>query len=110
MALISGLAHVNLTVPPGTLDQAAEFYGKTLGLTQSPVPQLQRDRLAWYVHISPPKSSHGQDQISISCPPSTPLYPTVSSDIHPQILPNIFHPIFNPKHQPNPSGKKNPLK
>lgn len=47
MALISGIAHVNLTVPPGTLDQAAEFYGNTLGLTQSPVPQLQRDRLAW---------------------------------------------------------------
>ena len=31
-SLISGLAHVNLTIPRGTLDQAFEFYGETLGL------------------------------------------------------------------------------
>ncbi len=31
--LISGLAHVNLTIPRGTLDQAFDFYGNTLGLT-----------------------------------------------------------------------------
>jgi 4-hydroxyphenylpyruvate dioxygenase-like putative hemolysin len=30
--LISGLAHVNLTIPRGTLDQAFDFYGNTLGL------------------------------------------------------------------------------
>jgi hypothetical protein len=30
--LIQGLAHVNLTVPAGTLDQANDFYGGTLGL------------------------------------------------------------------------------
>ena len=31
--LIAGLAHVNLTIPRGTLDQAFDFYGDTLGLT-----------------------------------------------------------------------------
>lgn len=31
--LIGGLAHVNLTIPRGTLDQANDFYGNTLGLT-----------------------------------------------------------------------------
>ena len=31
--LIAGLAHVNLTIPRGTLDQAFDFYGNTLGLT-----------------------------------------------------------------------------
>ena len=31
--LISGLAHVNLTIPRGTLDQAFDFYGNILGLT-----------------------------------------------------------------------------
>ncbi|KAK0625464.1 hypothetical protein B0T17DRAFT_617553 [Bombardia bombarda] len=34
--------------PPDTLDAAAAFYGTTLGLTPRPVPQLQRDRLAWF--------------------------------------------------------------
>lgn len=47
MSFITGIAHVNLTVPPGTLDQAAEFYGGTLGLTQAPVPEAQKHRLAW---------------------------------------------------------------
>jgi 4-hydroxyphenylpyruvate dioxygenase-like putative hemolysin len=31
-SLIAGIAHVNLTIPRGTLDQAFEFYGETLGL------------------------------------------------------------------------------
>jgi 4-hydroxyphenylpyruvate dioxygenase-like putative hemolysin len=31
--LIAGLAHVNLTIPRGTLDQAFDFYENTLGLT-----------------------------------------------------------------------------
>ena len=30
--LIAGLAHVNLTIPRGTIDQAFDFYGNTLGL------------------------------------------------------------------------------
>jgi 4-hydroxyphenylpyruvate dioxygenase-like putative hemolysin len=45
--MITGLAHVNLLVPPGTLDQANEFYGQTLGLQPIPVPQLQKGKLAW---------------------------------------------------------------
>lgn len=47
--MISGLAHVNLVVPMGTMDSANEFYGNTLGLTARPVPQLQKDSLAWSV-------------------------------------------------------------
>lgn len=46
--MIAGLAHVNLIIPPGTLDQAHDFYGTTLGLSARPVPQLQKDRLAWF--------------------------------------------------------------
>lgn len=45
--LISGLAHVNLTVPSGTLDRANAFYSDTLGLKARPVPQLQKGTLAW---------------------------------------------------------------
>ena len=48
LTMITGLAHVNLTVPSGTLDQANDFYGETLGLIRRPVPQLQKDRLAWF--------------------------------------------------------------
>ena len=44
---ISGLAHVNLLVPAGTLDQAHAFYGGTLGLNARPVPELQKTSLAW---------------------------------------------------------------
>ncbi|KIV92175.1 hypothetical protein PV10_06635 [Exophiala mesophila] len=47
MSVLS-IAHVNLTVPAGTLAQANEFYGTTLGLTPRPVPHLQRDSLAWF--------------------------------------------------------------
>lgn len=46
--MITGLAHVNLTVPEGTLEQAASFYGETLGLKQRPVPALQKGTIAWY--------------------------------------------------------------
>ncbi|KAI5367472.1 Putative glyoxalase/Bleomycin resistance protein/Dihydroxybiphenyl dioxygenase [Septoria linicola] len=46
--MISGLAHVNLLVPPGTLDKAEAFYGGTLGLTPRPVPALQKGMLAWF--------------------------------------------------------------
>jgi len=45
--MITGIAHVNLTVPPGTLDEAEAFYSKTLGFHRVPVPVLQRDTLAW---------------------------------------------------------------
>ncbi|RDL41633.1 Glyoxalase resistance protein dioxygenase [Venustampulla echinocandica] len=46
--MITGIAHVNLTVPVGTLDQAEEFYGGTLGFTSIPVPALKKGSLAWF--------------------------------------------------------------
>ena len=46
--MITGLHHINLVVPPATLPLAHEFYCKTLGLTPRPVPQLQRETLAWF--------------------------------------------------------------
>lgn len=67
--LISGIAHVNLTVPAGTLEQANTFYAETLGLTPRAVPAAQKGSLAWFdiassgqqIHIafgdSGPKSS-----------------------------------------------------
>lgn len=51
--MISGIAHINLTIPRGTLEQAEEFYGKTLGLTSSPVPELQIGTILWYVPCTP---------------------------------------------------------
>ncbi|KAJ8100837.1 putative glyoxalase family protein [Lipomyces tetrasporus] len=51
--MITGIAHVNLTVPPGTLDHANEFYVETLGLNPTLVPELQRGKLAWF-NIGPP--------------------------------------------------------
>lgn len=61
--LITGLHHINLTIPHGTLPQATSFYGTTLGLTPRPVPAAQTHELAWFdigasgqqVHISLPK-------------------------------------------------------
>lgn len=57
---ITGLAHINLSIPLGTLDDAKSFYSKTLGLTGRDVPVAQVDSLAWFdignsgqqVHIS----------------------------------------------------------
>ncbi|KAK0712908.1 hypothetical protein B0T26DRAFT_348612 [Lasiosphaeria miniovina] len=46
--MITGLHHVNIIVPPGTLPAAQEFYGSTLGLAARPVPAAQRDSLAWF--------------------------------------------------------------
>lgn len=61
--LITGLHHINLTVPHNTLDQATTFYAKTLGLNPRPVPAAQTHELAWFdigasgqqVHVSLPK-------------------------------------------------------
>ncbi|KAG0647784.1 hypothetical protein D0Z07_6877 [Hyphodiscus hymeniophilus] len=53
--MITGIAHVNLLVPRGTLSQATSFYGQTLGFTPVPVPVLQKETLAWF-DITP----HGQ--------------------------------------------------
>ncbi|KAJ5663952.1 hypothetical protein N7507_004683 [Penicillium longicatenatum] len=46
--MIQGIAHVNLTVHPGTLDDALEFYSKTLELTPAPVPELQKGTILWF--------------------------------------------------------------
>lgn len=64
--MITGIAHVNLTVPAGTLDLAEAFYGTTLGMHSVPVPVLQRSTLAWF-DITP----KGQ-QIHIAFGPSGP--------------------------------------
>lgn len=49
--MITGIAHINLTVPEGTLDQAEAFYSGVLGFTRVPVPELQKGTLAWYESI-----------------------------------------------------------
>ncbi|EAU31725.1 conserved hypothetical protein [Aspergillus terreus NIH2624] len=59
--MITGIAHTNLLVPEGTLDNAHEFYAGTLGLTASPVPQLQKNTTAWF-NITP----DGSQQIHIA--------------------------------------------
>ena len=46
--MIAGIAHINLTVPEGSLHLADEFYGDTLGLRKVPVPKAQENSLAWY--------------------------------------------------------------
>jgi hypothetical protein len=46
--MISGLAHVNLLVPLGTLDHAQAFYGETLGLQPRAVPAHMKGNLAWF--------------------------------------------------------------
>ncbi|KAI1193312.1 Glyoxalase/Bleomycin resistance protein/Dihydroxybiphenyl dioxygenase [Nemania serpens] len=46
--MITGLHHINLVVPPDTLDEAAAFYGATLGLTPRAVPALQKATLLWF--------------------------------------------------------------
>jgi 4-hydroxyphenylpyruvate dioxygenase-like putative hemolysin len=45
--MITGIHHVNLLVPEGTLDDATAFYGETLGLQPTPVPHLQIGKIAW---------------------------------------------------------------
>ncbi|ORY63043.1 uncharacterized protein BCR38DRAFT_219934 [Pseudomassariella vexata] len=68
--LITGLAHINLTIPLSTLPHAHSFYGLTLGLTPLKVPVVQTHELAWFaigssgqqVHISTQK--HEGDLIS----------------------------------------------
>lgn len=46
--MISSLAHINLLVPPGTLNHATTFYGNTLGLKPRAVPAHMKDNLAWF--------------------------------------------------------------
>lgn len=42
--MLTGIAHINLTVPTNSLDEAEEFYSKTLGMQRVPVPVLQKVR------------------------------------------------------------------
>lgn len=61
--LITGLHHINITVPDHTLPLAKAFYADTLGLTPRPVPVAQAQKLLWFdigasgqqVHISLPE-------------------------------------------------------
>ncbi|KAI9924276.1 hypothetical protein ASPWEDRAFT_42707 [Aspergillus wentii DTO 134E9] len=46
--MISGIAHVNLLVPAGTLPEANKFYVETLGLIASPVPAAIKETTAWF--------------------------------------------------------------
>ncbi|KAI1502467.1 glyoxalase family protein [Biscogniauxia marginata] len=66
--MITGIHHINLVVPPGTLAAATAFYGETLGLTARPVP-AQGGALAWF-DVGPPSSSsaggHHQQQVHIA--------------------------------------------
>ncbi|KAJ9122801.1 hypothetical protein QFC24_004232 [Naganishia onofrii] len=67
MTYITEIAHINLTVPRGTLETAAAFYADTLALTRVPVPSAQTQELAWFnigtsgqqVHIAFP--AHEQE-------------------------------------------------
>lgn len=49
--MITGIAHVNLVVPPGTLDHAKDFYGGTLGFHSVTPPAIMQDVLAWWVNM-----------------------------------------------------------
>ncbi|GAB7362851.1 hypothetical protein MBLNU230_g3154t1 [Neophaeotheca triangularis] len=59
--MITSIAHVNLTVPPNTLDQAEAFYSQTLGMVRTNVPHLQKDTLAWF------NIADSGQQVHISC-------------------------------------------
>ncbi|PWY91486.1 glyoxalase family protein [Aspergillus sclerotioniger CBS 115572] len=59
--MITGLAHVNILVPEGTLDLAEDFYTNTLGLPSAPVPHLQKGTLMWF-NLTP----DGSQQIHVA--------------------------------------------
>ncbi|KAI0389127.1 Glyoxalase/Bleomycin resistance protein/Dihydroxybiphenyl dioxygenase [Xylariaceae sp. FL0594] len=46
--MLTGLHHINLVVPAGTLSEAAAFYEVTLGLRPRAVPEAQAGTLLWY--------------------------------------------------------------
>jgi catechol 2,3-dioxygenase-like lactoylglutathione lyase family enzyme len=46
--MITGIAHINLLVPPGTLPHATTFYSETLGLKPRSVPAHRVHDLAWF--------------------------------------------------------------
>jgi hypothetical protein len=94
MSLISGIAHVNLTVPAGTLPLAQEFYGNTLGFKSVPVPALQRNTLAWYVQLS---SAFSPPPISIPLTPQVRHHPRRPAD--PPLAPRQRPPRIPRLHQ-----------
>ncbi|KAF5877425.1 putative glyoxalase family protein [Botrytis fragariae] len=69
--LITGIAHVNLTVLPGTLHLAKKFYDEVLGFTSVPVPVLQKDHLAWFDITPQGQQIHISDSASPSEPKSS---------------------------------------
>ncbi|RAH47553.1 putative glyoxalase family protein [Aspergillus brunneoviolaceus CBS 621.78] len=66
--MISGIHHVNILVPDGTLDQATEFYSDTLGLESAPVPELQKGTILWF-NLTP----DGSQQIHVNLGPNPEL-------------------------------------
>lgn len=63
MGYINSIAHINITVPDGTLHLADEFYRDTLGLTKVPVPKAQQTILAWSVFPLQPKHTTETDEL-----------------------------------------------
>ncbi|PYH89614.1 glyoxalase family protein [Aspergillus ellipticus CBS 707.79] len=63
--MITGLHHVNILVPEGSLPQAESFYSSTLGLVSAPVPHLQKGTLLWF-NLTP----DGSQQIHVAFGPN----------------------------------------
>lgn len=78
--LISGLDHVNLLVPPHTLNLAKAFYTGVLGLGQAQVPKSKQAHLAWFnignsgqqIHIT---SEHHLSQAQMKAQAESPRHP-----------------------------------
>lgn len=66
--LITGIAHINILVPEGSLSQAHEFYSNTLGFASSPVPAAQKSVLRWFnIGTSDSSAGQGYQQVHVSC-------------------------------------------
>ncbi|KAK7756846.1 hypothetical protein SLS62_001291 [Diatrype stigma] len=63
--MITGIHHINLVVPPGTLGAAAAFYGGTLGLTARPVPAAQVGTIAWF-DVGAATTTTSQQQVHVA--------------------------------------------
>lgn len=81
--MLTGIAHINLTVPTNSLDEAEEFYSKTLGMQRVPVPVLQKVRFSSYIQsVSCTHQFRKQDRLAwyaISCRPSRHSIPNIQS-------------------------------
>jgi len=78
--MITGLHHVNLVVPRGTLSEASAFYEGTLGLTPRAVPAAQVGTLLWYDIANSGQQVH----IAFGAP----------SDFEPEVSRSRRHPCF----------------